>query len=242
MRTITLLGATGSVGSSALDVIARHPGRYRVHALTAQSSVDALADLAARHAASIAVIGDPRARARSARRAACARRGRCRTRRRRGTRRGRARTGIRHGAGRDRRFRGAGAHASRCTRRQARVAREQGSDRLRRRLADGRPSRLPAGSCCRSTANTMRSTSACARRPAPSSALVRSAGADGLRRSVPERRQRSRSGDAGRSVRASELGHGTQDLGGLGHADEQGTRSHRGAAGCSALRQIGSMS
>ena len=59
MRTITLLGATGSVGSSALDVIARHPGRYRVHALTAQSSVDALADLAARHGAAIAVIGDP---------------------------------------------------------------------------------------------------------------------------------------------------------------------------------------
>ena len=58
MRTITLLGATGSIGSSALDVIARHPDRYRVHALTAQSSVDALADLAARHAAAVAVIGD----------------------------------------------------------------------------------------------------------------------------------------------------------------------------------------
>ena len=58
MRTITLLGATGSIGSSALDVITRHPDRYRVHALTAQSSVDALADLAARHAAPVAVIGD----------------------------------------------------------------------------------------------------------------------------------------------------------------------------------------
>ena len=58
MRTITLLGATGSIGSSALDVIARHPDRYRVHALTAQSSVDALADLALRCRPAVVVIGD----------------------------------------------------------------------------------------------------------------------------------------------------------------------------------------
>jgi 1-deoxy-D-xylulose-5-phosphate reductoisomerase len=58
MRTITLLGATGSIGSSALDVIARHPDRYRVHALTAQSSVDALADLALRFRPALVVIGD----------------------------------------------------------------------------------------------------------------------------------------------------------------------------------------
>jgi 1-deoxy-D-xylulose-5-phosphate reductoisomerase len=60
MRTITLLGATGSIGSSALDVIARHPDRYRVHALTAQSSVDALADLALRFRPAVVVIGDAR--------------------------------------------------------------------------------------------------------------------------------------------------------------------------------------
>src|SRR5512134_3127239 len=59
MRNVTVLGATGSIGSSALDVIARHPDRYRVHALTAQSSVDALADLATRFTPSVAVIGDP---------------------------------------------------------------------------------------------------------------------------------------------------------------------------------------
>jgi 1-deoxy-D-xylulose-5-phosphate reductoisomerase len=58
MRGVTLLGATGSIGTSALDVIARHPGRYRVHALTAQSSVDALADLAARFRPAVAVIAD----------------------------------------------------------------------------------------------------------------------------------------------------------------------------------------
>ena len=58
MRTITVLGATGSVGASALDVIARHPDRYRVHALTAQTRVDDLADLALRFRPAVVVIGD----------------------------------------------------------------------------------------------------------------------------------------------------------------------------------------
>jgi 1-deoxy-D-xylulose-5-phosphate reductoisomerase len=35
VQQITLLGATGSIGKSTLDVLARHPRRYRVHALTA---------------------------------------------------------------------------------------------------------------------------------------------------------------------------------------------------------------
>ena len=30
-RSITILGATGSIGASALDVMARHPQRYRVY-------------------------------------------------------------------------------------------------------------------------------------------------------------------------------------------------------------------
>jgi 1-deoxy-D-xylulose-5-phosphate reductoisomerase len=59
MQSVTILGATGSIGTSALDVIARHPERYRVHALTAQSSVDALADLAQRFRPDVVVIGDP---------------------------------------------------------------------------------------------------------------------------------------------------------------------------------------
>ena len=58
-QSVTILGATGSIGTSALDVIARHPERYRVHALTAQSSVDALADLAQRFRPDVVVIGDP---------------------------------------------------------------------------------------------------------------------------------------------------------------------------------------
>jgi 1-deoxy-D-xylulose-5-phosphate reductoisomerase len=58
-RSVTILGATGSIGASALDLIARHPRRYRVHAVSAQSSVTELADIAARFDADTAVIGEP---------------------------------------------------------------------------------------------------------------------------------------------------------------------------------------
>ena len=39
---ITVLGATGSIGRSTLDVLARHRGRYRIVALTANTQVDVL--------------------------------------------------------------------------------------------------------------------------------------------------------------------------------------------------------
>jgi 1-deoxy-D-xylulose-5-phosphate reductoisomerase len=43
MQSITILGATGSIGVSTLDVLARHPDKYRVYALSAHSRVDELA-------------------------------------------------------------------------------------------------------------------------------------------------------------------------------------------------------
>ena len=55
---MTILGATGSVGTSTLDLIERHPDRYRVVALTAASNVDALASAAIRTGAELAVIAD----------------------------------------------------------------------------------------------------------------------------------------------------------------------------------------
>lgn len=58
MRTVTVLGATGSVGASTLDLIEREPGRFRVRALTAQQDVAKLADAAIRTRAEWAVIGD----------------------------------------------------------------------------------------------------------------------------------------------------------------------------------------
>lgn len=56
---MTILGATGSVGLSTLDLILREPARYQVVALTAQTNVAALSDLARRTKARLAVIGDP---------------------------------------------------------------------------------------------------------------------------------------------------------------------------------------
>lgn len=58
MRRIALLGATGSIGASALDVIARHPERYRVDALSAHSKVDELVALCARFRPRVAVMAE----------------------------------------------------------------------------------------------------------------------------------------------------------------------------------------
>ncbi|PKO58669.1 MAG: 1-deoxy-D-xylulose-5-phosphate reductoisomerase, partial [Betaproteobacteria bacterium HGW-Betaproteobacteria-19] len=40
LQHVTILGATGSIGVSTLDVIGRHPERYAVFALTANRQVD----------------------------------------------------------------------------------------------------------------------------------------------------------------------------------------------------------
>lgn len=58
MRSVTILGATGSIGRSTLDLIDRNPDRYSCVALTAQSNVEALAQAAKRSRAELAVIGD----------------------------------------------------------------------------------------------------------------------------------------------------------------------------------------
>jgi 1-deoxy-D-xylulose-5-phosphate reductoisomerase len=58
MKTIAVLGATGSIGASALDVIARHPDRFRVGVLAAHRNVEALAGLCAKFAPHLAVIAD----------------------------------------------------------------------------------------------------------------------------------------------------------------------------------------
>jgi 1-deoxy-D-xylulose-5-phosphate reductoisomerase len=58
-RRIALLGATGSIGGSVLDVVARHPDRYTIDALSAHDRVDALLALCARFRPRVAVIADP---------------------------------------------------------------------------------------------------------------------------------------------------------------------------------------
>ncbi len=58
VQRITVLGATGSIGLSTLDVIARHPDRYEVFALTGFSRLDDLLALCLRHAPVFAVVPD----------------------------------------------------------------------------------------------------------------------------------------------------------------------------------------
>ena len=55
-QQITVLGATGSVGLSTLDVIARHPSRYRVFALTGFTRLAELLALCVRHTPQFAVV------------------------------------------------------------------------------------------------------------------------------------------------------------------------------------------
>ncbi|MGH8709182.1 MAG: 1-deoxy-D-xylulose-5-phosphate reductoisomerase, partial [Burkholderiales bacterium] len=55
-QSLVILGATGSVGSSTLDVVARHPQRYRVHALTAHTSAQPLLALCEHHRPRHAVL------------------------------------------------------------------------------------------------------------------------------------------------------------------------------------------
>jgi len=63
LKTIALLGATGSIGSSALDVVSRHPDRFRIGALSAHSKVDELLALCARFRPDSAVVSDVAAHA-----------------------------------------------------------------------------------------------------------------------------------------------------------------------------------
>ncbi len=60
-ESLTILGATGSIGTSTLDLVARMPERFRLEAVTANSNAAALADIARRHGARFAAIADPAA-------------------------------------------------------------------------------------------------------------------------------------------------------------------------------------
>src|SRR6202008_607131 len=57
---LAILGATGSIGTSTLDVVARHPERYQVYALSAQNSADALLALCRVYRPGYAVLAGAR--------------------------------------------------------------------------------------------------------------------------------------------------------------------------------------
>jgi 1-deoxy-D-xylulose-5-phosphate reductoisomerase len=60
-RTVTLLGATGSIGASTIDLLRQEAPRYQVEAVTADRNAAALARLARELGARIAVVADPAA-------------------------------------------------------------------------------------------------------------------------------------------------------------------------------------
>lgn len=58
-KAITILGSSGSIGISTLDVLARHPDRFHVFALTANSNVERLYEQCVRFQPRYAVMADP---------------------------------------------------------------------------------------------------------------------------------------------------------------------------------------
>src|SRR5262249_36173980 len=58
-RRLSILGATGSIGTSTLDVLAQHPGAFEVEALVANRNLAALAKAAQGCRARVAVTADP---------------------------------------------------------------------------------------------------------------------------------------------------------------------------------------
>ena len=60
MQRITILGSTGSIGTSTLDVVARHPDRFQVHALTANRQADLLFQQCRQFKPKYAVLMDER--------------------------------------------------------------------------------------------------------------------------------------------------------------------------------------
>lgn len=59
MKTLAILGATGSIGASTLDVVARHPDRFRVGVLAAHRNSAKLAELCVRFRPPHAIMADP---------------------------------------------------------------------------------------------------------------------------------------------------------------------------------------
>lgn len=64
MKTLTILGSTGSIGTQTLDVISSHPGRFSVYALVAGANAELMSEQIASFAPSLAVMKDEETAAR----------------------------------------------------------------------------------------------------------------------------------------------------------------------------------
>lgn len=58
MKTVTVLGSTGSIGVNTLDVISRHPDKYSIKALTANTNVNVIKEQCLKHRPEYAVMVD----------------------------------------------------------------------------------------------------------------------------------------------------------------------------------------
>ena len=58
-RSVTILGSTGSIGRSTIDLLQRHKDSFTVEALTAHSNIKLLAEQALQTGAKMAVTADP---------------------------------------------------------------------------------------------------------------------------------------------------------------------------------------
>jgi 1-deoxy-D-xylulose-5-phosphate reductoisomerase len=68
VRNVAVFGATGSIGTNALDVISQHPDRFRASVLVAHRNVEALTELCVRHRPDLAIVADKALEAELARR------------------------------------------------------------------------------------------------------------------------------------------------------------------------------
>src|SRR3546814_1590533 len=64
IQRLCILGSTGSIGVNTLDVAARHPGRFEIHALSAYSRIEQLARQASAARARVVIVPDDAARGR----------------------------------------------------------------------------------------------------------------------------------------------------------------------------------
>lgn len=62
-RVLTVLGATGTIGVNTLDVVARHPGRFEIFALTGATQVERMVEQCRTHRPQVAVMSEPAAAA-----------------------------------------------------------------------------------------------------------------------------------------------------------------------------------
>ncbi len=60
-RRVSLFGATGSIGTSTIDILARYPDSFAVEVVTADRNAESLAEIARRLGAKLAVVADPAA-------------------------------------------------------------------------------------------------------------------------------------------------------------------------------------